>query len=52
MYQKKDGNYLLSLVSPKEWGNSMPYQSFVSGVRLLADHTWVEITEGQPTQSF
>ncbi|MEX1202966.1 MAG: DUF2452 domain-containing protein [Ferruginibacter sp.] len=43
MYQKKDGNYLLSLVSAKEWGNSMPYQSFISAVKLLADHTWVEM---------
>lgn len=52
MYQKKDGNYLLSLVSQKEWGNSMPYQSFISAVRLLADHTWVEVGDGQPAPAF
>lgn len=43
LYEKKDGSYLLSLVSPKEWGTSGPFSKFVAGVKLLADHTWVEI---------
>jgi hypothetical protein len=43
LYEKQDGTHILSLVSPKEWGKSGPYKRFVSGVRLLADHTWVEI---------
>lgn len=43
LYQKKDGGYIISLVSPKEWGPSMPYQSFVASVQLLADHTWKEL---------
>ncbi len=43
LYEKNDGSHTLSLVSPKEWGSNGPYKKFVSGVRLLADHTWVEI---------
>ena len=35
------GSYLLSMVSPKEWGSATgPYKAFVGAVQLLADHTW------------
>jgi hypothetical protein len=44
LYEKHDGTHLLSLVNPKEWGGSGPFKQFVSGVKLLADHTWMEIT--------
>jgi hypothetical protein len=40
VYEKKDGGTTLSLVSPKEWGKSLPYNRFIATVRLLADHTW------------
>lgn len=43
LYEKKDGDHLLSLVSPKEWGPSGPFKKFVAAVRLLADHTWMEL---------
>jgi len=43
LYEKHDGTHLLSLVHPKEWGGSGPFKQFVSGVKLLADHTWMEI---------
>ncbi|HYC28457.1 MAG TPA: DUF2452 domain-containing protein, partial [Chitinophagaceae bacterium] len=43
LYEKKDGNCMLSLVSPKEWGGSGPFKRFVAAVQLLADHTWREI---------
>ncbi|MBS1655837.1 MAG: DUF2452 domain-containing protein [Bacteroidetes bacterium] len=43
LYEKKDESYMLSLVSPKEWGGSGPFKRFVAAVRLLADHTWVEL---------
>lgn len=39
LYLRKNGNHLLSLVAPQEWGKKLPYE-FVAGVRLLADHTW------------
>lgn len=44
LYEKKDGNHLLSLVGPNEWGSSGPFKQFVSSVKLLADHTWVEVS--------
>ena len=44
VYEKADGSYLLSLVSPKEWGGgSGPFKRFVAAVKLLADHTWMEM---------
>lgn len=43
LYEKKDGSFTLSLISPKEWNNGGPYKSFVAAVQLLADHTWKEV---------
>jgi hypothetical protein len=43
LYEKKDGAHVLSLVSPAEWGRSGPYKKTVATVKLLADHTWMEI---------
>jgi predicted transcriptional regulator len=44
VYEKADASYLLSMVSPKEWGGGAgPYKRFVAAVKLLADHTWMEV---------
>ena len=43
LYEKKDGDHMLSLVSPKEWGGAGPFKKFVGAVKLLADHTWMEL---------
>jgi predicted transcriptional regulator len=44
VYEKSDGSFLLSMVSPKEWGGGAgPYKRFVAAVKLLADHTWIEV---------
>jgi len=43
LYEKKDASHMISLISPKEWGEGMPYKSFVAAVKLLADHTWMEL---------
>jgi hypothetical protein len=43
LYEKKDGSHVLSLVAPQEWGGSGPFKQFVSSVKLLADHTWMEV---------
>lgn len=40
LYLRKNGKYLLSLVSPEQWGTKMPFESFEAKVKLLADHTW------------
>jgi len=44
LYEKKDSTHILSLVAPQEWGDSGPFKQFVSSVKLLADHTWVEVS--------
>ncbi len=44
LYEKKDSTYTLSLISPKEYGGTTgPYKSFAAPVKLLADHTWMEV---------
>lgn len=43
LYEKRDASHVISLISPKEWGPSMPYANFVAAVQLLADHTWKEL---------
>jgi len=43
LYEKQDASHMISLISPKEWGEAMPYKRFVAAVQLLADHTWREI---------
>jgi hypothetical protein len=42
LYEKRNGDHMLSLVGPSEWGNAMPFKAFAASVRLLADHTWTE----------
>ncbi|MGB8193571.1 MAG: DUF2452 domain-containing protein [Chitinophagaceae bacterium] len=43
LYEKKDDSFMLSLISPKEWGRSTPFKRFIAAVQLLADHTWREL---------
>jgi hypothetical protein len=38
---------MLTMVSPQEWGSSMPYDAFVATVKLLGDHTWEIIEKGE-----
>ena len=40
LYQKPNKVYLLSLISPSQWGRSGKDFTFVATVKLLADHTW------------
>jgi len=39
LYEKGD-HYKLSLIGPKEWGNSKQIGNHVASVKLLGDHTW------------
>ena len=43
LYEKNDDSYMVSLVSPKEWGGTGPFKKFIATVQLLADHTWKEL---------
>ena len=40
LYENDEGDYLLSMIGPKDWGfKGNPY-NFISSVKLLGDHTW------------
>ena len=39
LYERANGQRVLSLVSPEEWGKKPPY-TYVASVKLLSDHTW------------
>ncbi len=43
LYEKQNGDHIVSMVSPKEWGSSGPFKKCIAEVKLLADHTWIEI---------
>ena len=44
LYEKQDGSHLLSMISPREWGGGAgPFRRHMARVKLLADHTWVEV---------
>ncbi len=45
LYEKSDGKKLVSMVSPKEWGEKIPFERFIAQVKLLADHTWDIVEE-------
>ena len=40
LYRKKNGKDCLSMVAPKQWGKSFPFEKFIATVKLLSDHTW------------
>ena len=45
LYQKQ-GKDVLSMVAPKEWGRSFPFDGLVAKVKLLGDHTWDILEKG------
>lgn len=40
LYEKSNGEYLLSLISPQDWGKTKKTLSYLATIKLLADHTW------------
>ncbi len=47
LYQKEDESWVVSMVSPVQWGKKgIPFQAFIAKVRLLSDHTWEILEEG------
>lgn len=40
VYEKDNGETVLSMISPEEWGSSLPYKKIIATVKLLGDHTW------------
>lgn len=48
LYEKEDGSDFLSMVAPEEWGRKKPFH-FIAEIKLLADHTWEILREGDST---
>lgn len=46
LYRRSNGQAVVSMVSPAEWGPNPPF-TFVATVQLLSDHTWevIEVAE-------
>jgi len=40
LYERKNGKDTLSMIGPKEWGRSFPFEKHLATVKLLSDHTW------------
>ncbi|MFB6257947.1 MAG: DUF2452 domain-containing protein [Flavobacteriales bacterium] len=40
LYERKEGEYVLSMIGPEDWGKSIPFNQYLAAVQLLADHTW------------
>ena len=47
LYQRKNEQYVLSLIGPEEWGKNPPME-FVATVKLMADHTWEVLDSARP----
>lgn len=49
LYEKKDESWILSMVSPEEWGSDPPYY-YLATARLLHDHTWdiIKVNKDKP----
>ena len=39
LYEKKDKSWVLSMISPAEWADSLPF-THIASIKLLSDHTW------------
>ena len=46
LYRRDNGEEILSMVAPDEWGRSNNL-TFVATVKLLADHTWDILESGE-----
>ena len=46
LYERKEEDYLISMISPEEWGDNIPFV-FLATVTMLADHTWEVISKSE-----
>jgi hypothetical protein len=48
LYMRADQSPVLSMIGPEEWGfGGMKYDFYLATVKLLADHTWEILKEGE-----
>jgi len=46
VYEKKNESWVLSMISPEEWGANPPYV-YIASCELMADHTWGVIDKNE-----
>jgi len=46
VYEKKDETWVLSMISPEEWGENGPY-TYIATCEMMADHTWDVIEKNE-----
>jgi hypothetical protein len=46
LYAREEDDFVLSMISPEEWGKKPPFKHFVASVRLMGDRTW-EVTRSE-----
>lgn len=51
LYERKNGQRVLSMIAPNEWGKSRPLD-FIATVKLLADHTWEILQKSNEYEAF
>lgn len=47
LYQRESGQLYFSMLSPEEWGNSIPSQSYKGSFRLEQDRSWTSLSHLQ-----
>ena len=40
LYDRGNQETVLSMISPMEWGESLPFKKYLATIKLLSDHTW------------
>lgn len=45
LYQKENGQFIVSMLSAQDWGRRKPNWEYLSAVKLLADHTWQPLND-------
>lgn len=52
LYMREDQSPVLTMIGPDEWGiGGMKYDFYLATVKLLADHTWEILKEGENSKN-
>lgn len=52
LFERENGQFTLSMISPEEWRGKMPFKTFAAEVKLLSDHTWQIIRTNEHFHEF
>jgi hypothetical protein len=52
LYEREEGEDMLSLIAPYEWGKKKPFRAFIATIYMLADHTWEVQFDSETTTEY